>query len=140
MSFTTLGKNALLASHGVDRVGLFNGVVKNLTTPFGVNSTDIFTSTSHGMSNGQLVIITSKTGGTGLVVSTPGGITQAYFVVATATNTFQLALTPGGTAVDLGSDLSAGALLALTEPGAPYARGTIAWNTPAGGTVDDSTN
>lgn len=140
MSFTTLGKNALLSAHGVDRVGLFNGVVKTLTTPFGVDSTDIFTSAAHGMANGQLVIFTSKTGGSGLTISTPNGTTVPYFVIATATNTFQLALTPGGTAVNLGSDLTAGALLALTEPTGVYARGTIAFGTPAGGTVDDTTN
>jgi hypothetical protein len=140
MSFTTLGKNALLASHGIDRVGVFTGTSKVLTTPFGVNSTDIFTSTGHGMANGTPVIITAKTGGSALVQSTVNGATRVYYVIATATNTFQLALTPGGTAVDLGSDLTAGTVMALAEPGAPYARVTIAFSAAANGVADDSTN
>lgn len=140
MSFTTLGKNALLGAHGIDRVGVFTGTNKVLTTPFGVNSTDIFTSAAHGMANGDLGIITAKTGGSALVQSTINGATRVYYVIGVTTNTFQLALTSGGAAVDLGSDLTAGTFMKLVEPGAPYARVTIAFAAAAGGVSDDSTN
>lgn len=71
-----------------------------LTSVTGSNSTDTFTKSTHGMVNNAQVVLSAKTGGSGLSTTT------TYYVVASATNTFQLALTPGGTAVDLGSDVS----------------------------------
>lgn len=61
-------------------------------------STDTFTKNAHGYTNGQQVKVSS--------VATVGGITAGtYWVVNAATNTFQLALTEGGAAIDLtGSD------------------------------------
>jgi hypothetical protein len=130
---TTAGKNAALdgfrtsATHmGLQTKG------PNITGVTGVTSTDTFTKTAHG-----LVVLSGLTGGSGLVAGDP------YFVVSTAANTFQLALTPGGSAVDLGSDVTAATVNKLTEitGGTPaYARKAIAWNAAAAAVLDDSTN
>jgi hypothetical protein len=74
-----------------------------LTGVIGTNSNDTFTKTSHGLPNGANVVLSALTGGTGLTQYLKSGL----FVVNTAANTFQLALAPGGTPVDLGSDVSA---------------------------------
>lgn len=145
--FTMLGRNALIGAHGVDRVGAFkaNAAVA-LTTPFGVNSSDTFTSTAHGLSNGDLVVLTEVTGGSGLQAGDAGNANEnawPYYVIGVTANTFQLSHTPGGAAVDLGSDLTAGKFIKLVElsGGSPaYARKTIAWNAVSLGAVDDSTN
>jgi hypothetical protein len=135
---TTAGKNAALdgfrtsATHmGLQTKG------PNITGVTGVTSTDTFTKTAHGLANGDLVVLSGLTGGSGLVAGDP------YFVVSTAANTFQLALTPGGSAVDLGSDVTAATVNKLTEitGGTPaYARKAIAWNAAAAAVLDDSTN
>lgn len=64
------------------------------------NTTDVFTSTAHGFTNGQSVEIESLTGAvpTGLSAQTE------YFIVTAAANTFQLALTSGGAAINFTSD------------------------------------
>jgi hypothetical protein len=143
MPFTALAKNTMLAAIAsgtaaarfMDRVGAFDADPSKSFT--GVTSTDVLTSTAHGFSNGNIVAVSALTGGANLVVGRP------YFIVAVATNTFQLALTPGGTAIDIGTDVSAGTVIRYVEltGGSPaYARKAIAWNTPADGTIDDSTN
>lgn len=60
--------------------------------------TDEFTSSAHGLSNGQRVLLT--TSGT-----LPGGVTTLtqYYVVNSATNTFKVAATSGGTAINITS-------------------------------------
>jgi hypothetical protein len=100
-------------------------------------ASDTFTSNAHGYANGDLVVLSALTGGNGLAAGRP------YFVINTAANTFKLALKPGGAAVDVISDLTAGTVTRLVEltGGAPaYARKAIAYNAPDGGTMDDSTN
>lgn len=67
-------------------------------------STGTFTSSAHGMANGTAVTLTAITGGAGLTVH------ATYYVIDTATNTFKLSLTKGGTAVNFTSDVSAGTL------------------------------
>lgn len=62
---------------------------------------DTFTITAHGMSNGDQVVLTSVTTTTAVKADTP------YYVVNTATNTFKLALTKGGAAIDIDLDGSA---------------------------------
>lgn len=125
----------------VTHVGLlrWSEAGKALTSPFGVASTDTFTSTGHGYSNGDLVLFTALTGGAGLVLNDP------YFIIATAANTFQVAKTPGGAAVDFTSDVTAGTVRRLVEltGGSPaYARKAIAWNAASAALeqIDDSTN
>jgi hypothetical protein len=67
-----------------------------------VNATDVtnntITSNGHGLANADRVILYNVVGET-----IPTGVTEggAYFVVGTATDTFQIALTSGGAAVDL---------------------------------------
>lgn len=76
----------------------------------GVASTDTLTCAGHGLADTTKVWFLSKTGGSNLTVGT------RYFVRDSATDTFKLAATPGGAAIDLGSDISAGV---LTMPAPP---------------------
>jgi hypothetical protein len=135
MPFTTLGKNAMLNNMGIDRVGAFDA---DPGRPFtGENSDDTVDALAHGYSNGNLVVLSGLTGGSNLKTGYP------YFVVNAALNTFQLALTPGGAAVNFGSDVTAGTVTRLVElsGGSPaYARKAIAFNAAADGALDDSTN
>ena len=144
MPFSTLGKNALLGSHGVDRVGAFTANATKAIT--GVAATDIITSAAHGYAAGDLVIFEGITGGSNIKAGTAlnaDELADAYFVVATnlAANTFSVSRTPGGAVEDLGSDISAGNVRRLVElSGGSYARVAIAYAAAASGQVDDSTN
>lgn len=79
-----------------------------LTSVTGDASTDVFTKSSHGMVNGASVVLSGLTGGAGLSTST------TYYVINRASSTFQLALTPGGAAVDFTSTLSAATVTPTT--------------------------
>jgi len=72
-----------------------------LPTVTATASTDKVNSTGHGLSNGDTVVFTALTGGAGLTTDT------TYYVVNKATNDFQVALTKGGSAVDITTDASA---------------------------------
>lgn len=63
-------------------------------------STDVMTSTAHGFVDGDAVEIQSESG------SVPTGLAEEtkYYVVNSATNTFKLAATLGGAAIDLTTD------------------------------------
>lgn len=73
-----------------------------------VAATDVITFTAHGYANGQPVYFTQLTGGSGLSVNT------IYYVINTATNTFKLALTSGGAAIDITTDMTSGTVTAGT--------------------------
>lgn len=126
----------------LDRFGTLNTHAGLLTAGAGKSftvaaSTDNLTSNGHGYSNGTVVVITALTGGTGLKTQ------HAYYVVSTATNTFQLSETSGGAAIDVTLDGSAGTVKSLVEisGGSPaYARKAIAYAAAALGVLDDSTN
>ena len=63
----------------------------------GANSTDLFTAAAHGLNNDDMVYLAITTGLT--------GITAGYFfVINTATGTFQLSATKGGAAVNFTAD------------------------------------
>lgn len=64
-----------------------------------VAATDIFTATSHGLTNGSILFFQNVGGAlpTGLSVNTP------YYVITATTNTFQVSTTSGGTTVDITS-------------------------------------
>lgn len=79
------------------------GVPKAVT---GVAATDIFTSTAHGYVADQPVSFSALTGGAGITT----GI--AYYILAPTTNTFQVAATPGGTALNFTTDLTVGTVTA----------------------------
>lgn len=138
MTLTALGKNAALG--GVTAVITHLGLLQAgtpLTAVTGATSTDLFTKTAHGLTAGDLVVISALTGGSGLVAGRP------YFVIATGltANAFAVSLTPGGSAVDLGSDVTTCTVTEYTEisGGSPaYARVTNSWNAAAGGTIDNN--
>jgi hypothetical protein len=69
-----------------------------------VAATDIFTSAAHGFVLGDSVVFSTLTGGAGI---TPGTV---YYVIATnlAANTFSVSATPGGTILDVTTDLTVG--------------------------------
>lgn len=79
------------------------------------DSDDIVDTTpDHGLFAGDQVQFLTKTGGLNVVVG------QTYYVLSSslAAKTFQISLTPGGTAVDFGSNITAGTvakLAAVTE-------------------------
>lgn len=137
MPVTTLGRNAMLDGlrAAITHAGLFTlQAVKAIT---GVASTDVFTSAAHGYANGDPVVLSGLTGGTGLVTG------DIYFVIGQTTNTFQLARTVGGAAVDFTTDVSAGSarrLVELTGGSPAYARKAIAYAAAANALLDDSTN
>jgi hypothetical protein len=61
-------------------------------------STDLITLSAHGLANGDTIHFTSLGASGGL------SLAPAYFVVNSSTNTFSVALTKGGTAVDITVD------------------------------------
>ncbi len=67
-------------------------------------STDVFTKTEHGLMLGDQVSFSGLTGGAGI---TPGTV---YFVRDETLDTFKIAATSGGSAIDVTTDLSAGTL------------------------------
>jgi hypothetical protein len=67
-------------------------------------ATDVVTSAGHGSQNGDKVIFTALTGGAGLVVGT------TYFVRDATIDTFKVAATQGGAAINVTSDASAATL------------------------------
>lgn len=83
------------------------GSVSNNGTPFAITgtaaSTNKILATAHGLSNGTVVTFPELTGGAGLTA-----ILVPYYVVNTATNDFQVALTAGGSVVTLATNISAG--------------------------------
>ncbi len=72
-----------------------------VTDATGTASTDNIGKTAHGLENGDVVVLTSLTGGEGLLTQ------QAYYVVEKADNTFKVSLTKGGAAVDITTNYSA---------------------------------
>lgn len=143
MPFTFLARNVMLdaiaravaPAQSIDRVGAFDADPGKSVTATAAG--DLFTSAAHGYANGNLVVFSGMTGGAGIKAGDP------YFVIGVTANTFQVAKTVGGAAVDVTSDMSAGTVIRLVEltGGAPaYARKAIAWNAAADGTIDDSTN
>lgn len=72
----------------------------------GVAATDILTSAAHGFVAGDKVFFQSITGGSGLVV--PGAAAGVYYVRDVTTDTFKLAATLTGAAIDFTTDISAG--------------------------------
>lgn len=137
MGYTTLGKNTMLNALAAvaTHAGLFDAAAA-IAAVTGSNATDTFTKNAHGLANGDLIMLSGLNGGSAIANQRP------YYIVASAANTFQLALTPGGAAVDLGSDVIDVTVTKYVEiaGGAPaYARKAVTWNAAAAGTLDDST-
>lgn len=132
--FTDYGLNAMLNGSGFAGTATYAGLLVAAAAKTGTAtaSTDVISSTSHGYSNGDVVIFTTLTGGSGLTLNRP------YYVVNQATSTFQVAKSAGGTVVDITSDYSTINVKKLTEVsgGSPaYARKGLTWTTAAAGTI-----
>lgn len=150
--YTAAGKNLMLnALKGTNptapltHVGLLDAAAA-IAGVTGTASTDVFAKTAHGLANGDLVILTELTGGAGLDAGDAGNANEnaePLFVITANANDFQLSRTPGGSAVDFTSDITAVTVTELVEisGGTPaYARQAIAFNAPVDGAMDDSTN
>lgn len=74
----------------------FGRFVNNIGATFTAADTDIITSTAHGLVNGDTIKVISGT-------TLPAGLstTVVYYVISSATNTFSVSLTNGGSAVDI---------------------------------------
>lgn len=93
----------------IDSEGRFtpdpDGAGDTITLSTSANADDIIdTATVHGFSVGQAVVFPTLTGGSGLTAGT------TYYVVSTslAAQTFRVAATPGGTAINFTGDITAG--------------------------------
>lgn len=152
MPYTAAAKNLMLnalkgtnPSTPITHAGLLDAATA-ITGVTGTASTNSFSKTAHGLSNGDLVILTEMTGGAGLRAGDAGNANQTaepLFVINTAANTFELSRTTGGTAVDFTTDISAVTVTELIEitGGSPaYARKVISFSAPVDGSMDDSTN
>lgn len=83
----------------------------NATNVTGEDADDLIDAVAHPFDNNDQVMFTALTGGSGLSTDI------AYFVVNDAANTFQIALTLGGTPVSFGTDITAtSTVVELTEP------------------------
>jgi hypothetical protein len=130
----------------ITHVGLFDQAA-SITGVTGEADDDTFTKTAHGLTNGDMVILTEVTGGGGAFLTGNAGNgdenAELLFVIGSAANTFQLSRTSGGSAVAFGVDITAATVIELVEisGGSPaYTREAIAFNTPVDGSMDDSTN
>jgi hypothetical protein len=156
MPLTVAAKNLMLnALKGtnpatpITHAGLLDAATP-ITTVTGTASTNVFNKNTHGLSNGDLVVLSEMTvsggGANGLAAGDAGNVNNAaepLFVINQAANTFELSRAPGGSAVDFTADVSAVTVTKLVEisGGSPaYTRETIAFNNAADGAIDDSTN
>lgn len=81
-------------------------------------SGSVFTSTAHGYSNGDVVTLVGVDSA-GLAALQAAGFTAdfRYFVIGSTTNTFQLSLTSGGSAVTVAADIAASKVTVCKVPG-----------------------
>lgn len=90
----------------------------------GVAATGVLTASGHTFANGDKVFLRDKTGASGLIVNLLYYIRDAN----AGAGTFRLATTPNGTAVALGTDLSAGSIgrvMSGKVSGTPTVAGTV---------------
>lgn len=100
---TVLRSEVLTALNNVPGVRHVTGLVlAAMRMVTAVASTDVFTATAHGFSNGDSVIFDGLTGGAPIDVGT------AYYARDVTTNTFKIAATSGGAAINITTDLTTG--------------------------------
>jgi len=136
------GKNEMLDALGAleTHTGLLEADAA-IATVTGAASTDLFTKVGHGLSNGDLVILTEMSGGTGLKAGDADNADDAalpYYVVGVAGNDFQVSRVSGGTAVNFTSDVTDVKVTRLVEitGGSPaYARQATAFGAAADGSM-----
>jgi surface protein len=134
-SNTTSGSNVVVIAN---TVGLSTGMLvtgNNISNGRSVtfqDTGDTVTLTSHGISNNNIVSFSTITSTTGISVYTP------YYVVNSATDTFQVASTQGGSALPLTTDGS-GTLLYGTFVDTINANANVIVSIPASGTATGQT-
>lgn len=96
----------------------------------GTSSDNKIAASAHGLPNGAALVFRSKTGGSSVVTNT------IYYVCNAETDAFQLAPTPGASALSLGTNITAGVLYrpgflsgAATAPGVSDVRLTASNST-----------
>jgi len=92
-----------------------NRIAKGVTTTGASSATDTITSTAHGLTDGNKIVFTITDVATNIVAG------RVYYVVSSATNTFKVATSLGGTALTLGTATG----LAYTKPWATALTGDI---------------
>lgn len=106
-----------------DDAQLAVGTEVTLSNPSAAVDDIIDTATAHGFVAGQPLVFTEKTGGAGLNVD------QVYYVIAAnlAAQTLQVSATPGGSAVNFTTDITAGKIapLAIRSAGAGATGGDL---------------
>lgn len=102
-----------------------------LTNPSAAADDIIDTAAAHGFAIGDAVVFTALTGGTGLTAG------QVYWIIAAnfAAQTFQVSATPGGSAVNFTSNITAGTVANVTDTGSVF-RGNLA---QASVSIEDAT-
>lgn len=96
VSVKSTAGNTAQVSAWLEHGGAKIDVGSNGGTVFTAATTDTITSAGHGLSNGDVLLLTtSDTLPAGLSADTP------YYVINSATDTFQLSTTSGGSAVDI---------------------------------------
>ena len=80
-----------------------------VTLTTSADADDIVDATAHGYTNGDQVQFATLTGGSNVSTGT------TYYVISSLTNSFQIATTKGGSAVNFGSDITAGTVQKLGE-------------------------
>lgn len=100
--------SVLKAANGLNVAGLgWNGFVQKLPVSCTANSgTNTFTRTSHGYANGRRIAVSEVAPGTSVVGVLCSNLVrgQLLYVVNATTNTFQVASSPGGSPLSLGSN------------------------------------
>jgi hypothetical protein len=92
----------------------------------GVSSSGVITCNAHGFQNGRRVFFARLTGGSSLVPQSDTSLGVPYFVIDRTADTFRVSLTSGGSAAALGSNISAGEVIAgefalgASHPSHPY--------------------
>lgn len=139
MPYTIAAKNVMLDALAAvaTHCGLLTATA--ITSVTGTASTDLLNKAAHGLSNGDVVVLTllGSGEGTGLFNDVP------YFVVGVSGSDFQLSLTSGGAAIDFSTNITDCTVTKYAEisGGSPaYARKAVAYASAAGGIADDSTN
>lgn len=74
-----------------------NRIAKGTAVTGASSATDTVTSTAHGLANGATVVFTLTGAATSIIAG------RVYYVVSTATDTFKVATSTGGTALTLGT-------------------------------------
>jgi hypothetical protein len=86
--------------------GLPSGYVHTFpAVPFTVvGATDVFTATGHGLANGEKARVYRADGAPALPSPLRSDLDDSYYVRDVSGNTFKLALTRGGAAIDVAAD------------------------------------